>query len=117
MRQWVIGFSLLVPIIVAHSGVAQDSAEPPAPGAYYKAKGGWQKLEELQRTDFKANVFSGAVLSYRGSEAPLQLSDRRPVFYIKTTPGNEGLITDASLNTVIVLLSRKQDHRELKVAK
>jgi hypothetical protein len=58
---------------------------------------------------------------YRGAEAPIQPSDRRPGFYIKTTPA-EALMAqsggpNAARNTVIVILSKKKDHRDLRSVK
>ncbi len=43
--------------------------------------------------------------------------DRRPSFYIKTTPDKEALMARASRDTVIVLLNKKGDHRELQIIK
>jgi hypothetical protein len=97
--------------------IAQDSTEPPDHGAYYKAKDGWQKLELLAATGRKVGAFSGVIVSYRGVEAPVQLSDRRPVFYIKTTPDKEVLMEVAARNALIVLLDKKKDHRELQTVK
>jgi hypothetical protein len=96
---------------------AQDAAEPPDHGAYYKAKDGWQKLEPLTATGRRVGAFSGVIVSYRGSAAPVQLTDRRPVFYLKTTPDKEAMMAVAARNAVIVLLSKKEDHRELKTVK
>ena len=57
---------------------------------------------------------------YRGAEAPIQLSDRRPVFYVKNRV--EALMAEtggpnAARNAVIVILSKKKDHRELQSVK
>jgi hypothetical protein len=111
---------------VDSTGVTQDSAEPPDHGAYYKAKDGWQELELLTSAgqDVHVNAFTmhgGAKQQYRGTEAPVQLSDRRPVFYIKMTQGEAKMAEyrgpNAARNTVIVLLSKKGDHRELQTVK
>jgi hypothetical protein len=96
---------------------AQDGTESPDHGAFYKTKDGWQKLELLRQSGVKAGAFSGVTVSYRGAEAPVQLADRRPVFYLKTTPDKEAMMARASRDTVIVLLDKKDDHRELKVIK
>jgi len=101
---------------------AQDAAEPLDHGAYYKAKDGWQKLELLTATGSNIHVnaltlHGGAKQLYRGAEAPVQLSDRRPVFYIKTTPDKEQQLAVAARETVVVLLSKKEDHRELQTVK
>jgi len=96
---------------------AQDSAGPPDHGAYYKAKDGWLKLELLTATGVSVRAFSGVTVSYRGAEAPIQLSDRRPVFYIRTTQDKEALMAVAARNTAIVLLDKKTDHRELQTVK
>lgn len=111
-------FVLMALVLVC---AAQDSAEPPDHGAYYKTKDGWQKLELLTATGLKVGAFSGGVNSYRGPEAPVQLSDRRPVFYVKVTPA-EALIAESggpnpARNAVIVLLNKKKDHRELQAIK
>src|SRR5277367_329125 len=97
--------------------VIQESVEPPDHGAYYKAKEGWQKLELLTATGMKVGAFSGGRDSFRGVEAPVQLSDRRPVFYLKTTPDKESWMANAARNIVIVLLDKKSDHRELQMEK
>lgn len=102
--------------------LAQDAAEPPDHGAYYKSKDGWQKIELLTVTGSNIHVnaltlHGGAKQLYRGAEAPVQLSDRRPVFYIKTTPDKEQQLAVAARDTVIVLLTKKEDHRELQTVK
>ena len=73
---------IAVAIFIGLCGVsiAQEAAEPPDHGAHYRAKDGWQKLEILTTTAASVHAFSGVVVSYRGEEAPVQLSDRRPVF-------------------------------------
>lgn len=110
-----IAITVLVGLCVM--SFAQDAVEPPDHGAYYKAKDGWQKLELLTATGNKVAAFSGVTMTYLKPEAPVQLSDRRPVFYIKTTPDKEQQMAVAARNTVIVLLDKKSDHRELKVIK
>ena len=97
--------------------IAQNTAEPPDHGAYYRAKDGWQKLEILTTTGASVHAFSGVIVSYRGAESPVQLSDRRPVFYIKATPDKEAQLAVTARNTVIVLLDKKKDHRELQTVK
>ena len=94
--------------------IAQESAEPPDHGAYYKAKDGWQKLEILTTAGASAHAFSGVTISYRGAEAPVQLTDRRPVFYLKARPYQETQAAMAARNEVIILLEKKKDHRELQ---
>jgi len=83
--------NLAVAVLVALCAVAvaQDSAEPPDHGTYYKSKDGWQKLELLTSTGVSVHAFSGVIVSYRGSAAPVQMSDRRPVFYLKSAPDKE----------------------------
>jgi hypothetical protein len=96
---------------------AQDSAAPPDHGAYYKTNDGWRKLQPLTTMGASVHAFSGVTISYRGAEAPIQLSDRRPVFYIRTTPDKEAMMAIAARNMVIVLLDKKEDHRELQTVK
>jgi hypothetical protein len=71
----------------------------------------------LTATGNKVAALSGVTMTYLKPEAPVQLSDRRPVFYIKTTPDKEQQMAVAARTTVIVLLDKKNDHRELKVIK
>lgn len=99
------------------ASVSQDTVGPPDHGAYYKAKDGWQKLELLTPTGNRVAAFSGVTMSYRGTQAPVQLTDRRPVFYIKTTPDKEQQMAIAARSTVIVLLNKKGDRRELQTVK
>lgn len=115
-----VAIALLLGLCVA--GLAQDAAEPPDHGAYYKTKDGWQKLELLTTTGSNIHVnaltlHGGAKQLYRGAEAPVQLSDHHPVFYIKTTPDKEQQLAAAARDTVIVLLTKKEDHRELQTVK
>jgi hypothetical protein len=68
-----------------------SASTPPSDGVFYKKATGWQQLETQTTAgeNIHVNMFTmhgGANQIYRGAEAPIQLSDRRPVFYIKTTP-------------------------------
>jgi len=115
-----IAIALLVGLCVV--SFAQNAAEPPDHGAYYKAKDGWQKLELLTTSGSNIHVnaltlHGGNKQLYRGAEAPVQLTDRRPVFYIKTTPDKEQQLAVAARDTVIVLLTKREDHRELQTVK
>jgi hypothetical protein len=53
--------------------------------------------------------------SYSGAEAPIQISDHRPVFYIRLSQAEATMAgyggPNAARNTVIVILSKKRDHR------
>jgi hypothetical protein len=116
----LVGLLLVVSLAAGQTGNPQDSTEPPDHGAYYRTKDGWQKLEMLIESGIREHIspFGGGVKNiYRGAEAPVQLSDRRPVFYIKTTPDKEAVMAVAARNTVVVLLSKKEDHRELQSIK
>jgi hypothetical protein len=66
-------FILLVSVLASF---AQDSAEPPDHGAYYKATDGLQKLQLLTATGTQASdsgvatTYRGAVLLFRASICP-----------------------------------------------
>ncbi len=100
-------------------------SSPPNDGVFYKSANGWQQLEVLTAAgqNIHVNVFTlhgGGTQEYRGAEAPIKLSDRRPVFYIKNPL--EPLMAktggpNATRNAVIVILSKKKDHRELQSIK
>jgi hypothetical protein len=118
--EMLVGLLLVVSLAAGQTGNPQDSTEPPDHGAYYRTKDGWQKLEMLIESGIREHIspFGGGVKNiYRGAEAPVQVSDRRPVFYIKTTPDKEAVMAVAARNTVVVLLSKKEDHRELQSIK
>jgi len=110
-----IGFLLLCCLGVI--GMAQDLAEPPDHGCYYRGASGWQKLEPILPSGTKVRGFSGMTQIYRETNAPMQLSDRRPIFYIKTTPDKQSLMESTLRSMVIVRLEQKKDHRELQVIK
>jgi len=114
---------------VAGFGQGQDKpseSAPPSDGVFYKTQTGWQQLEVLTSAGQNIHVnmltmHGGGDQLYRGAEAPIQVSDRRPVFYIKVTPA-EALMAEAggpnaARNAVIVILSKKKDHRELRSVK
>ena len=93
-------------LVLCSGSSAQEPAGPPDHGAYYKTKDGWQKLELLTTTAAGFRAFSGITVSYRGVEAPVQLPDPRPVFYVKTTADKEAWMAVAARNMVIVLLKK-----------
>jgi hypothetical protein len=117
--------------VAAMAGFGQEQdktseSTPPSDGVFYKNATGWQQLEPITTAgeNIHVNVFTmhGAGKQvYNGAEAPTQLSDRRPVLYIKLTQA-EAMTAEyggpnAARNAVIVILSKKKDHRELQSVK
>jgi len=93
---------------------------PAAAGVYWKQDGGrWIKLERAVLADTK-NRGMGRFLEtdglsnlkttivFRGAEASVRLSDRRPTFHIRET--------GSAANALIVRLKRKKEDREAEVS-
>jgi hypothetical protein len=114
---------------VAQDSTAQDKpseSTPPSDGVFYKNATGWQQLQVLAAAgqDVHVNMFTmhgGGNQVYRGAEAPIRLSDRRPVFYIKISPVDVSMAKyggrNAARDTMIVILRKKKDNRELQSVK
>jgi hypothetical protein len=54
------------------------------------------------------------VWTFRGAEAPLELSDRRPVFYVKENPAIANVAGRTDRDLLIVRFDKKKDRRELQ---
>src|SRR5690349_3357599 len=83
---------LLVIAFLAGTGFADQngglgSAESIPPSLYYRAvDGNWAKMEPISSQGFqsRAGFMSGkAVAVYPGAASAVQISDRRPTFYLK----------------------------------
>jgi hypothetical protein len=126
--------SLLALAMLSYSMAAQEpkkvenaslAAEVPGSsitiGVYYKNSTTWVQLETLQVWKVKSKglpvmiVTSGfagyhMVNVYRGAEAPIQIFESRPTFYLRY-PG-----LGSGRNVVMVRMDRKKDHRELQIS-
>lgn len=107
---------------------AQDTAVPQevqslSDGFYYKAPQGWQKLEPLSMAGgglkhagkmFVPGLTPQFVWTFRGAEAPIQVEDKRPTFYIKELPILATLAGRTERDLIIIRFDKKKDHRELQ---
>ena len=55
------------------------------------------------------------VWTFRGAEAPVQMSERRPIFIVKELPMMADIAGRSGRDLVIVRFDKKKDHRELRV--
>jgi hypothetical protein len=89
------------------------------PGVYYKSPSGWARLDQTSPSGAKARGLAKAMFSwgfasisaaqvYQGAQASLQLSERRPVFYVKDFAVSEQGAT-------IVRVEKKGGSREVQV--
>jgi len=101
---------------------------PADPGVYYKGPAGWIRLEQAVPTGSKAGgIGSFAAMAaigpfakvkaksvYDGPLAPLQITDSKPMFYVRSAPGAASRSSHRYFG--IVQLEQKKDRRELQVA-
>jgi hypothetical protein len=55
------------------------------------------------------------VWTFVGAEAPVQTSDKKPVFYWKELPALANIAGYSARDIIIVRFDKKKDHRELQV--
>jgi hypothetical protein len=55
------------------------------------------------------------VWTFRGAAAPIQISEKRPTFYVKELPSLTNIAGRSGRDLVIVRFDKKKDHRELQV--
>ena len=92
---------------------------PDGNGVFVKnSAGGWIKLERAKTDDSKAHGMGrfletdglsglNMTLEYRGAQAAIQISDRRPTFHVR------GI--GSAKEALIVQLTRKKDSREARI--
>lgn len=54
------------------------------------------------------------VWTFRGAEAPIQILERRPIFYVKELPELTSIAGRSERDLVMVRFDKKRDHRELQ---
>lgn len=102
------------------SGKDSIQGLPTEPGIYYKDATGWVRLREGFAADVKTTGMGAALLTwgisgirmaqvYRGARAPVQISERRPSFYVRSFMLSER-------DVQIVRLEKKKGHREVQIA-
>jgi len=107
---------------------AQSATAPQDPvalrdGFYYAGSEGWQKPEPNSMSGgglkhagkmFVPGLTPQMVWTFRGSEAPAQLENKRPTFCIKELPAIANIAGHTGRDLVIVRFDKKKDHRELQ---
>src|SRR6266852_8853264 len=92
-------------------------------GFYYKASQGWQKLEPLSMAGgglkhmgkmFVPGLTPQMVWTFRDAESPVQLTNKRPTFYVKEMPQLANIAGRSGRDLLIVRFDKKKDHRELQ---
>jgi hypothetical protein len=102
---------------------SEKSTQPQEDGFYYKGAQGWQKLQPISMAGgglkhagkmFVPGLTPQMVWTFRGAEAPIQIADRRPTFYVKELPAMATIAGRSERDLVIVRFDKKKDHRELQ---
>ncbi len=92
--------------------------EPQGPGAYYRAAGAWQPMEQIVSSgvDHPLVLFPVVLrarsLKFRGAEAALKIANPRPTFLLRDVPLPGG---GSARDVVLVRFDKKKDHRDLPV--
>jgi hypothetical protein len=117
---------ILLAVVLVCAG--QDTAVPQdvqslSDGFYYRTPQGWQKLEPLSMAGgglkhagkmFVPGLTPQFVWTFRGAEAPVQIEDKRPTFYIKELPVLATVAGRTERDLIIIRFDKKKDHRELQ---
>jgi hypothetical protein len=92
-------------------------------GFYYKASQGWQKLSPISMAGggakhvekmFVPGLTPQFVWTFRGAEAPVQISERRPTFCVKESAAMANIEGRTERDLIIVRFDKRKDHRELQ---
>lgn len=123
-RANIRGLSIL--FIAFAASLAQTISTPEVPqsdGAFLKTSQGWQKLQVLSMSGgglkhmgkvFVPGLTPQMVWTFSGAESPMQISERRPVFYVKQAPALAEVGGRTERDLVIVRFDKKKDRRELQ---
>jgi len=116
----LIAFCTILPALSQDN---HDDSIPPSDGAFYRNGREWKPLQQLSMAGggvkhagkmFVPGLTPQMVWTFRGSEAPIQIEDRRPTFYVKEPPVLEIIAGRSERDLVIVRFDKKKDHRELQ---
>lgn len=92
-------------------------------GFYYKTAQGWQRLESITMAGgglshagkmFVPGLTPQMVWTFRGTESPAQISDKRPKFCVKESPALANIAGRSRRDLLIIRFDKKKDHRELQ---
>ena len=123
-----ISSCIVIVLAVVLFCAAQETAVPQgvqslSDGFYYKTPQGWQKLQPLSMAGgglkhagkmFVPGLTPQFVWTFRGAEAPVQVEDKRPTFYIKELPMLATIAGRTERDLIIIRFDKKKDHRELQ---
>ena len=116
-------------VILALLCAGQDTAPVPpdiqslSNGFFYKTPQGWQKLELLAMAGgglkhagkmFVPGLTPQFVWTFRDSESPVQIGNKRPIFCVKELSALANIAGRSRRDLVIVRFDKKKDHRELQ---
>jgi hypothetical protein len=102
----------------------QEAVKPTQPGVYYEGPKEFAKMEQIMMsgggTKHAAKMFVPGltpqmVYTFRGGHSPVQITDRKPIFYIVQAPYMENVPGQSSRDVVIVRFDAKKNRRELQV--
>jgi hypothetical protein len=104
--------------------VAAQDVQSLADGFYLKKQQQWDPLQSISMAGgglkhagkmFVPGLTPQMVWTFRGAEAPVQMSERRPIFIVKELPMMANIAGRSGRDLVIVRFDKKKDHRELQV--
>src|SRR5438270_6625539 len=130
MRKSVPWTTLLFAIALTHCPAQQPSisaaisSRPQEAGAYYYAAQKWEPLSHVLNSGRKPrhvyrlivpSFVPEVVLIFRGTEAPVKIIERNPLFFIRPSATGGKFPGGLSRDVLLVRLEKKRDHRELPV--
>jgi hypothetical protein len=112
MMEHAVSASSIAPLAAKVDQPEVLAGMPAKQGVYYKNPNGqWVALENLTASGRESGGHFTAVKGkkiYRGAEAPVHLSERTPLFFVRL-----GSFAESTRDWDIVQLEKKEDHREL----
>jgi hypothetical protein len=100
-----------------------EGVELLAEGVYYKGPAGWVKLEQIMMAGGGAKHMAKVLVpgltpqivwTFRGAEAPVQISEPKPTLLVKQSPYMANVPGHSDRDIVLVRFDKKKDHRELQ---
>jgi hypothetical protein len=123
MRTTLKVIAAVVLVCAAQNAAVPQDAQTLADGFYYKTPQGWQKLEALSMAGggikhagkmLVPGLTPQFVWTFRGAEAPVQIGDKKPTFYIKELPMLASTTGRTERDLIVIRFDKKKDHRELQ---
>jgi len=123
---------VLLAVVLLTAGPTKAQSAPTAPpdlpteyGVYAKTANGWMKLDPVVPFGagprhvarmFVPTGFPQIVLTFRDPVAPLELTEAKPIFYVRQATDTEEVPGRTPRDLMIVSFDRKKDHRELAIS-